>query len=276
MASQQFTTSDSYTFHLRRYAPPAAPLGRIVFLHGTRSHGGWYVGSCTKLAEAGYQVHFLDRRGAGLNTANRGDTPSFRRLIDDVAEYLTLLRQQPTPIALAGISWGGKVAAAVAAVRPDLVDRLLLLCPGFVPKVGPQFRDKLRIAFSRFTHPTRLFPVPLNDPELFTASPEWQQFLRDDPHGLVVATARFLFHSARLDLFLKRVAGNVTTPTLLLLAEHDRVIDNARTREYVKRFANAKIDAIEYAGSHHTLEFEPAGHPYLGDVLKWLGEPAGS
>ncbi|MEO2091897.1 MAG: alpha/beta hydrolase, partial [Gemmataceae bacterium] len=91
-AARQFTASDGYAFAVRVYSPPASPLGRLVFLHGIRSHGGWYTRSCEQFAAAGHEVHFLDRRGAGLNTSARGDTPNFRRLLDDVAEYLTAIR----------------------------------------------------------------------------------------------------------------------------------------------------------------------------------------
>ena len=54
--------------------------GRVIFLHGIQSHGGWYPRSCSKVAAAGYEVFFLERRGCGLNSEARGDAPSFRRL----------------------------------------------------------------------------------------------------------------------------------------------------------------------------------------------------
>jgi alpha-beta hydrolase superfamily lysophospholipase len=265
--ARTFTASDGYPFAVRVYPPPSAPLGRLVFLHGIRSHGGWYTRRCEQFAAAGYEVHFLDRRGAGLNTAARGDTPNFRRLLDDVGDYLAAIRTPGVPTTLAGISWGGKPAIAVAARAPLLVDAVVLFCPGFVPLVGVPALTKLRIALARLFNPTKPFPIPLNEPDLFTASPEWQKFIADDPHGLTQATARFLFDSARLDLYLKRVAKRVTAPVLGLLAEHDRVIDNAKTREYLKRLS--RVDVIEYPGTHHTLEFEPAPS-FVTDVTGWL------
>ena len=45
----------------------------VVYLHGIVSHGGWYVTSCDHLAANGFQVHFLERRGSGLNPDQRGD-----------------------------------------------------------------------------------------------------------------------------------------------------------------------------------------------------------
>src|SRR5262249_34494128 len=154
------------------------PRAHVVCVHGIQSHGGWYEGSCTRLAQAGFAVYFLDRRGSGLNPQQRGDAPSFRRLLDDLAEVLPPLRGS-RPVFLAGISWGGKLAAALQRRHPGLVDGLALLCPGFCPRVGPSFLQRLAILWSRLTAPTRLFPIPLNDPELFTASPAWQRFIQE-------------------------------------------------------------------------------------------------
>lgn len=266
-----FRASDGYVFYLRHYPAVGRTRGRLVFLHGIRSHGGWYTRSCGEFAAAGFDVYFLDRRGAGLNTARRGDGPSFRRLLDDVAEFTRSLRAERVwlPLFVCGISWGGKLAAALPYRRPGLLDGLVLLCPGLVPKVAPPFLRRMRIALAKFLRPDRLFSIPLNEPELFTASPEWQKFIDADPHGLRVATARFLFNSFALDIYLRRASRRVAVPALLALAEHDRIIDNAGTRAFVGRFAGAR-EVVEYPGAHHTLEFEPPDHPWVGDVLAWL------
>jgi alpha-beta hydrolase superfamily lysophospholipase len=269
------TASDGYRWKYRRYDPPAEPRARVVCVHGIQSHGGWYDYSCRRIAEAGFVVYFLDRRGSGLNDQDRGDAPSFRRLIDDMAEFLQPQAHglQPVgllPTHLIAISWGGKLAAALLRRRPGLVDGLALLCPGFRAVVRPPLRDRLGVAWSYLTAPRRLFPVPLNDPELFTTSPEWLRFLRDDPLAVREATARFLANSVRLDGYLRFVPRHVTVPVLLLLAGRDRIIDNAATRRFVESFATTDRTVIEYPEAHHTLEFEPRPHRYLDDLIGWL------
>jgi alpha-beta hydrolase superfamily lysophospholipase len=266
------TASDGYRWHYRRYAPPAEPRAQVVCIHGVQSHAGWYEYSCTRLAQAGFDVCFLDRRGSGQNEAARGDAPGFRRLLDDLAEFLQPLRAAPLkrPTFLVAISWGSKLAVALQRRHPGLVDGLALLCPGFFPRVQPTLRQRLGIVWARLTNPTRRFPIPLNDPELFTAMPRWQQFLRDDPLSLREATARLLIESVRLDGYLRVVPAHVRVPVLVLLAERDRIIDNARTRRFVDRFAATDKEIIEYPGAHHTLEFEPDPERYLGDVQRWL------
>jgi alpha-beta hydrolase superfamily lysophospholipase len=281
---ETFTASDGYRWRYRRYCDKKrsfSPRAHVVCLHGIQSHGGWYEYSCSRLSEAGFQVSFLDRRGSGLNDEARGDASSFGRLLDDVAEFLAYLRptrepsRQATPVFLAAISWGAKLAAALPRRGPGQVDGLALLCPGFFPKVHPSWRQRLRIGWSRLVAPQRLFSIPLNDPALFTASPHWQQFLRQDPLSLRQATARLLIESVRLDHYLRSVPARVQVPVLLFLAERDRIIDNAATRRFVEEFATRDKEVIEYAGAHHTLEFEPDRDRFINDLVRWLNRHSG-
>jgi alpha-beta hydrolase superfamily lysophospholipase len=266
-----FRASDGYTFYYRHYPPPGPPKGRLVLVHGIRSHGGWYTRSCQRFAERGFDVYFLDRRGSGLNTAHRGDAPSFRRLLDDLAEFLQHLRTDRAwlPIIVGGISWGGKLAVGLPYRRPGLVDGLVLLCPGLVPKVSPPLASRARIAVARVLRPWKMFPIPLNEPDLFTAAKRWQEYIAEEPHGLRLATARFLFGSFSLDIYLRRAAKRVTVPTLLVLGGQDRIIGNEATRLFAGRFGTP-VGIIDYPEAHHTLEFEPEGHPWVGDVARWV------
>jgi alpha-beta hydrolase superfamily lysophospholipase len=258
-SSKVLSTSDGYGLSYREYSSSGPERARIVAIHGIQSHAGWYEGSCQALAHAGCGVMFLDRRGSGANQVARGDTPGYRRLVDDLAEFIQLARSQrpqKVPLILMAISWGGKLAVALQERHPNLIDGLILITPGFFPRVSPRLGEKLRIALARVFRPGKLFPIPLNDPELFTSDPRWLDFLRKDERSLHLATARFLVSSVHLDRQLPRAARSVRVPTLLLLAGKDRIIDNDRTRRFVESFPVADRQITEYPGRAHTLEFE--------------------
>jgi alpha-beta hydrolase superfamily lysophospholipase len=275
---ETFAANDGYALKYRRYVPTSAPRARVVCVHGIQSHAGWYAHSCTRLQASRFEVFYADRRGSGMNPRDSGDTPSFRRLLDDVAEFVMHLRKaesippsgQRVRTFLIAVSWGGKLAVALQRRHPGLADGIVLLCPGFFPIIGPTFRERVAMLLARITNPRRLFPVPLNDPELFTGSSHRQLFIRNDPFSLRQATARFFVESARLDAYLRFVSKYVTVPTLLMLAEKDRIIDNARTRRFVERFATGDKVIFEYPGAHHTLEFEPEPERFIGDLISWL------
>jgi alpha-beta hydrolase superfamily lysophospholipase len=207
-----------------------------------------------------------------MNAERRGDAPSFRRLIDDVAEFVQDRRRTAKCIHLVAISWGGKIATAMQRRRPGLVDSLALLCPGFFAQVRPPLGQRLAIAVCRLVRPNRLFPVPLSDPELFTTNPAWLDFLRHDPLSLRRATARLLLDSVRLDMYLRFCPKHVGVPVLLMLAEKDRIIKNAPTRRFVEHFASTKKTIIDYPSAQHTLEFEPNPDRFIDDLLNWLAQ----
>jgi alpha-beta hydrolase superfamily lysophospholipase len=269
------TAGDGYVWHYRRYLPPegVVPRAHVVVLHGIQSHGGWYEYSCTRMSQAGFTVSFLDRRGSGLNQQARGDAPDFRRLLDDIAEFLSTSN---LPTLLIGISWGGKLAVALPRYRPGLVKGVALICPGFFPLITS--RQKRLAFFATLVgevRPNQRFPIPLNEPELFTETPRWLDFLRHDPLALHHATGRLLAASLRLDRYVQYVPRHFELPILLLLAEEDRIIDNALTRRYMKRFASKDKQVIEYPGAHHTLEFEPNPERFVNDLIRWLIQQCG-
>jgi alpha-beta hydrolase superfamily lysophospholipase len=270
---EKYTASDGYELTYR-YWPVANPLSRIVFLHGIRSHGGWYLATCEALAQAGYEVFFLDRRGAGLNTVDRGDTPSLRRMLDDIVEFLRKLPRDK-PLHLAGISWGAKLAVGIPYRAPNLIDGLILIAPGLKPKLTPPWRTRLQIVLNALVRPTIVFPIPLNEPDLFTSSPEGQAFIRQDPLGLTQATARFFVHSYGLEVYARKARKHLSMPVLLLVAGNDPIIDNPAVLRLANSWPTKHLQVLEYPEAGHTLEFEEAEHPWRGDLLNWLTRQTG-
>jgi alpha-beta hydrolase superfamily lysophospholipase len=220
-------------------------------------------------------VFFLDRRGSGLNTDKRGHVDNFQILLDDLVLFLSRVRiQEPRrPVVLIGISWGGKLAVALAKEHPQFIDAMAMLCPGLFPIVDPSWVQKVRILLARVYYRYRHFRIPLNDPELFTSTPRWLDFLRADPLSLHRATAAMFVTSRRLDWFVRNAPEKITSlPVLLMLAGKDRILDNGRTKTFFKQFATPQKRVIEYPEAHHTLEFEPDPEPFIHDLTNWLGE----
>ena len=82
------------------------------------------------------------------------------------------------------------------------------------------------------------------------------------------ATAAFFIASRRLDSLASRVRHRADGPPLrLFLAGQDRIIDNARTREFVRQLSWPDRQIMEYPNAHHTLEFEPDPEPFLADLV---------
>lgn len=270
--------SDGYRLHYHHWAPAETrPRGYVVALHGIQSHAGWYGYSSRRLAEAGYDVRFLDRRGSGVNDAARGHAPHGDRLINDVAQVLGEARLErnrvapAAPVVLLAVSWGGKLAAAVAVKRPELVDALALLYPGIRPRIRPGWWQALLLRLAEFhDYQYGLSRVPLDDPELFTSDPRWQQFIRDDPLVLRKVTWGLLVAGNQLGRIAEAAPARVRAPLLLMLAGRDRIIDTPAMRAYFEQVTSPRKRLIEYPEAAHTLEFEPDRDQFIDDLLDWL------
>lgn len=261
--------SDGYRYAVRRW-DAERPVARLVLVHGIVSHGGWYLRTCRFLAAQGFEVHFLERRGSGLNLADRGDVARYELWLEDVEAYLEQLGDD-APRVLLGISWGGKLVAALARRRPELVDAIGLICPGLFAR---QFPGPLKYAALGGLRACGLgrkrVPIPLQDPALFTEAPAWQEYLRTDPLMLRQVTVRFALEDRRLTRFARENPASIRTPTLLMLAGRDRIVDNPATEAFFQQLSTDRKQRLLYPESAHTLEFEPEGHPYCRDLAAWL------
>jgi len=249
---------------------PDRPTRSVLYLHGIQSHGVWFERSAQRLAQAGCAVMLPDRRGSGRNDVDRGHAESPRQLVDDLLIALAGLgaRTGHRRVTVVAVSWGGKLALALARRAPERLARLVLVTPGLFPQVDIPLVRKWSVAWSSQCWPRRRFDVPLDDPELFTATPHWIDFIRHDPLSVRQVTARFLLTSRRLDWEVRAYGRRPpSVPLRLFLAGRDRIIDNERTRRFVRDLPVADRAIIEHPDAHHTLEFEPDPERYFDDLV---------
>ncbi len=265
--------SDGYDLHGRVWPPTHARAAcAILYLHGIQSHGGWFEWSASVLARRGYPVILPDRRGSGLNSVARGDTPSADRWLNDLDELAAWAATEfrTASVALVGVSWGGKLASAYAMPRAELVRHVLLIAPGLFPAVDVGWLARLRIARAAWSDPQRSFEIPLSDPALFTDNPAAQAFIAADPLKLTHATARFFYHSTRLDWRLRRAGrGALAAPATLLLAGRERIIRNSPLRAWLTRVAVVPPATHVLPAASHTIEFEADPRDFEQHLLTW-------
>lgn len=268
--------SDQYEAFARLWLPPA-PRGGVLYLHGIQSHGEWFTGSAQRLADAGLAVLLPDRRGSGRNEVDRGHAPSARILLRDVADSLDELHVRTgfDRFHLVGVSWGGKLAAAFCGHARTRVASLTLVAPGLFPRVDIPLTQKIRIGLAAIAARRSLVSIPLDGPELFTANPARRQFIHSDPFRLRKATVAFMLASRELDGRIRLLKDDPEgCPLRLFLAGHDQIIDNEKTKAYVRALRWPVRDIVDYPEAHHTLEFEPDPGRYIEDLVSWVSSQA--
>ncbi|WP_417384079.1 alpha/beta fold hydrolase [Gimesia sp.] len=277
---EEFIASDGYPLQGRVWHPEdQAARVTLVILHGIQSHSGWYEASCRQLCENGARIYFFDRRGSGLNTRDRGHATHWRRLVQDVVQLLSQIRfyqeqqGQSEPLVLQGMSWGAKLAAVIAAERPELIDGLALLYPGIKAKVKATALQQLQLSLAeRLGIRDKRVPIPLDDPTLFTADPDWQEWIRDDPLALHEVSVAFLLANRELDRRVDAAAGQIGCPAFCQLAGQDQIIDNQATEAYFARIRSTQKTLVTCPEARHTLEFEPNREEITADYITWLNE----
>lgn len=255
-------------------APPDRERGRIVYLHGIQSHGGWYVDAADELARRGYTVYLPDRRGSGLTAGPRGFFGSRAQLLDDLRCFIALSeREHPgMPLFLLGNCWGAKPAVAFALQEQQALAGMALLCPGIITRPDLPLKEKLQVVRNRVVAPHRRVRVPLTD-EMYTGNPTYLAFIRDDPLALREVTPQFLIDAYLWDRSLPR-HRDLRTPLLVMQAGRDPIVDIPATRRWFGRLQSPDKSYREYPEFGHTFDFEEGRQQVWDSLVAWLDDHA--
>jgi pimeloyl-ACP methyl ester carboxylesterase len=154
-----------------------------------------------------------------------------------------------------GHSMGGMIAAEMAAVAPNEIDKLVLLCPAGL------WRDDQPVEDLFTALPFELPGLLLHDPEkngaLLSAGGDF-----DDPEFLtdfMVGNARRLGTAGKLlfpvpDRGLRDRLYRVTARTCVIWGESDRLIPPVYGDDFVAEIPNATLHRIPEAG--HMVQYE--------------------
>ena len=268
----QVALPDGYPAYAR-YWSTKSPRGAVLYQHGIQSHCGWYEASAEWLAQAGYAVLQVDRRGCGRNQQDRGHAESADQLIADALAGRDELTRRSglADHHIVGVSWGGKLAVAAYVTDPAQVKSLTLVTPGLFPQVGVSKAQMAKIGFAMLYEPHSLFDIPLNDPDRFSSDPRWQEFFETDALTLRQCTAGFYLASRRMDKIVARLPKTQPTPIYLLLAGDERIIDNEKTAAFVRELHFPTRRITTYTDARHSLEFD-VPDTYFADLLAFIDE----
>jgi len=244
----------------------------IVYLHGISSHAGWFDHAADLLCARGYDVFCLDRRGSGINRENRGfasgDVASAKVLFEDIHTFMKPLRDRYEEVFLCGLSWGGKLATGHALEHPEDMDGMILITPGLRAGVDAGFWTKVRGFFASVFQPRALLPIPI-EPEMFTKTPRFLEWIRGDPLRLRAASTRFFLMSADLEEEIDRRIGELEVPVLVFLAGRDVIVDNEGVKALLRQADGAEVDIITYEDQTHSIQFD-APERLVEDIDRWI------
>jgi pimeloyl-ACP methyl ester carboxylesterase len=201
-------------------------------------------------ALAGYG-EIIAPSGPGFGNSPR--PKDFDTVYDLVHLYLELLQMLPGEDAtLLGFSFGGWLAAEVAAACSHRLDKLVLVDPLGIKISDRETPDILDI-FNK--SPDEVRRHSWHDPDRF--APDFNEM---SDEALVVyarnreALCLYGWHPYMYNPQLPRWLGRIKVPTLLLWGESDRVVTPDYGRAYSRLVPGSRFELIERAGHHPEIE----------------------
>ena len=218
----------------------------VVFLHGFDT-----------LDPDARFIDVLSRKAAVLAPSHPGFGDSarpddFETVYDLVHLYRELLDGMPERVTLVGASFGGWLAAEIAASCPHKLERLVLV-DALGIKLGDRETPDILDVFN--THPDIVRRLSWHDPE--RAAPDFD----------ALSDAALTRHARNWDALclygwepymynprLRRWLGRIGVPTLVLWGQSDGVVKPAYGRAYASLIPGARFDLVAEAGHHPELE----------------------
>jgi len=243
------------------------PKEIIIYLNGLESHSGWFSESAQKLSKQGVIIYGLDRRGSGLNTRINGNEQDW---INDVDKIINIAKKENPncDINLASLCFGARVASAYAIENPNKINSLIYISPGFNVKVKPNCLETMSIILDSIGLQTNTDSVIKND-KMFTTNPRYLEFLKNDKLRTRKVNSDDYLDGQKLLEKINSDLDKINIPSLVLLAEKDKIVDNEKTLRTVDKFGK-KPEIIKY-DAEHTLFFDNnIKHKFLNDISKFI------
>lgn len=267
------------------------PRAVVLMVHGLGEHAGRYQHVARQLLQWGFAVRAYDQRGHGKSGGKRGALPDDSALLEDLAEVvddtrLRCMRQphvpgvadasaptQPLPLILLGHSLGGLVAGRFVALKMRPVEALVMSSPaldvglsGFqklllavMPRLAPNLCIGNRLDARYLSHNEQVVKKYLADPLVHNKiSPRLGQFIATAGPATVAAAAHW------------------STPTLLMYAGADRLVNPAGSRAFAEKAARSPavkpgtVTGKCFDGLYHEIFNEVDATPVFDTLRAWL------
>lgn len=190
----------------------------------------------------------------------------FETVYDLVHLYLDVIDSLPYDrVSLVGFSFGGWLAAEVAAACAHRIDRLVLVDALGIKIGGRETADILDV-FNR--HPDEVRRASWHDPDRF--APNYDEMADE---ALVVRARNweslclYGWHPYMYNPQLKRWLSRIRVPTLVLWGAEDGIVAPDYGRAYASLIPGARFALIDNAGHHPEIEQPETFAARLGEFL---------
>ncbi len=264
----RFPLADGNELFIRDWLIEAETAPCIVIMHGLGEHCGRYLPVAALLHRNGFSVRTYDHRGHGQSSGSRGDIPEALTLVHD-AELLIgdFARRCKTRPLLLGHSMGGLFAARIATEGKIPLSGLILSSPALALRLSGL--DKLLLKVMGAIAPHFAIANGLKTTWL-SHDPEVVRAYENDPLVHNKITASLLNGMLAAIEYAQNHAPVLIIPTLLLVAENDKLIDPQGSRDFHASLPVNISSAHFYADLYHEIFNEADATQVFADLQNWL------
>jgi len=266
-----FLTRDGLLLSTYRLHVPKNGLEPVILLHGLGDHSRSlpYLKLGRALAEQGFEVFAMDRRGSGRSAGLANYVETWDDLRDDLSRFVDIVEDQCGRLpALVGLSLGGLQALDFAMHFPESLHGCVVLAPALdVSGTSPWLRRILPLL-------ARWWPRWSVDPGLddtaLVRDPELRAAYRKDPLWRPRTTPALALAALEVIEEVHRDAERLVTPLLVFHGTADRVVPITGTRTAFPRFGSKDKTFVELPGVYHAIPIEPEGPETAARIADWL------
>ncbi len=262
------------------------PRAVVLIVHGLGEHASRYEHVAQQLLEWGFVVRAYDQRGHGESGGARGGLTGDAVLLEDLAEVVDDTREHllrfphvattthaptPLPLILLGHSLGGLVVGRFVSLKIRPVEGLIMSSPALDP--GLNMVQKLLLATLPAVAPNLRINNGLN-PEHISHDPEVVRKYLSDPLVHAKISARLAKFIATAGPATVAAAATWSTPTLLMYAGSDKLVNPAGSRAFAESAAShGSVGVLTtrcFDNLYHEIFNELDAAPVFAALKAWL------
>jgi alpha-beta hydrolase superfamily lysophospholipase len=266
-----WVSEDGLDLYAQAWEPDTDLRAVVCLVHGIGEHSGRYGYVASRLTGAGFALLCCDLRGHGRSSGQRGHSPSYAHLMQDID---TLLEQASAkypgkPRFLYGHSMGGGLVLNYALrCKPDIAGViatspwLRLTTPAPAWKLS--FGKVMYYLFPRFSMPTGLDQAALaHDPAVIKA-------YAADPLVHEQVSARLAIDMFSAGEYALAHAGELSLPLLLVHGSADQITSPEATRQLAASAPAGRVTLRILDGCFHETHNEPEKEQVTQLLIDWL------
>jgi len=271
---EPWTHHEAYVNGVRLHYVEQGQGPLVVLLHGFPEFWYSWRHQIPALAEAGYRVIAPDQRGYNTSEKPRG-VRSYRieHLVDDVAALIQHAGESQATVV--GHDWGGAVAWAVPMLRPEVVDKLVVMNAPHPQALAREFRHLRQLLRSWYVFFFQLPWLP-ETAVRFRRYRMIERVLRNEPKrpgafsdediaaykqaiaqpGALTAAINYYRAAVRRNPFDSSMQRQIDAPTLLIWGEADAYLGLSLTERLEQWAPNIRVERIPDAS--HWVQIDAA------------------